>query len=199
MEIKAAILIWYGINGEEYRRRFRLARRNDGETNRALVVRLMEWQAKWLKECHTVEDVMNAVGKEQFLNTLPTVKKWWVLDRKPETCVQAGELADEYEKARRPETEILASYTPKPNLVGSCECQYCGKSGHAEDDCYKRKREESQRSRSTQCYHCKKQGHMSWESPRKSMVCKERMNRRRAGGRPMYKTGKVEVTDIMVS
>ena len=32
--------------------------------------------AKWLKGCHiTVEDVMNAVGKEQFLNTLPTDKK----------------------------------------------------------------------------------------------------------------------------
>ena len=37
---------------------------------------------------------MNAVGKEQFLNTLPTDKKLWVLDRKPETFVQAGELAD---------------------------------------------------------------------------------------------------------
>ena len=55
-------------------------------TNRELAMRLMEWQAKWLKECHTVEDAMNAVGKEQFLNTLPTDKKWWALDRKPETC-----------------------------------------------------------------------------------------------------------------
>ena len=53
------------------------------------------------ERCHTVEDVMNAVGKEQFLNTLPTDKKLWVLERKPETCVQAGELADEYEQARR--------------------------------------------------------------------------------------------------
>ena len=105
--------------------------------NRELAVKLMEWQAKWLKECHTLEDVMNAVGKEQFLNTLPTDKKLWVLDRKPETCVQAGELADEYEQARRTETETLAT---KPNRVGSRECQYCGKSGHAEEDCYKRKR-----------------------------------------------------------
>ena len=56
-------------------------------------------------------------------------------------------MADEYEQARRPETETLASSTPKPNRVSSRECQYCGKSGHAEEDCYKRKREESQRSR----------------------------------------------------
>ena len=114
--------------------------------------------------------------------------------------MQAGELADEYEQARRTETETL---TTKPNRVGSRECQYCGKSGHAEEDCYKRKREESQRGRGTQCYHCKKQGHMSWECPEKSMVCKERMDRRHAGGRPMYmyKTGKVEgqeVADILL-
>eukprot|EP00731_Ephydatia_muelleri_P011503 Em0006g397a len=150
-KIKAAILILYGINDEEYRRRFRSERRKDGETNRELAVRLMEWQAKWLKECQTVEDVLNAVGKEQFLNTLPTDKKLWILERKPETCVKAGELADEYEQARRPEMESLASSTSKPNRVGSRECHYCGKSGHTEEDCYKRKREESQRSRGTQC------------------------------------------------
>ena len=138
-KIKAAILIRYGINDEEYRRRFRSGRRKDGETDRELAVKLMEWQAKWLKECHTVEDVLNAVGKEQFLNTLPTDKKLWVLERKPGTCVQAGELADEYEQARRPEMETLASSTSKPNRVGSRECHYCGKSGHAEEDCYKRK------------------------------------------------------------
>ncbi|KAL5505979.1 hypothetical protein EMCRGX_G007532 [Ephydatia muelleri] len=178
-KIKAAILIRYGINDEEYRRRFRSERRKDGETNRELAVRLMEWQAKWLKE----------------------YKKLWVLERKPETGVKAGELADEYEQARRPEMETLASSTSKPNRVGSRECHYCGKSGHAEEDCYKRKREESQRSRGTQCYRCKKQGHMSWECPEKSMVCKERRDWRRKGGRPMYKTGKVEgqkVTDILL-
>ena len=215
-KIKAAILIRYGINDKEYRRRFRSERRKDGETNRELAVRLMEWQAKWLKECQTVEDVLNAVGKEQFLNTLPTDKKLWVLERKPETCVKAGELADEYEQARWPEMESLASstskpnrvgsrecHTSKPNRVGSRECHYCGKSGHTEEDCYKRKREESQLSRGTQCYHCKKQGHnvMSWECPEKSMVCKERRDWKRKGGRPMYKTGKVEgqkVTDILL-
>ena len=85
--------------------------------------------------------------------------------------MQAGELADEYEQARRPDMETSANSAPKPTRVGPRECQYCGKSGHghAEEDCYKRKREESQRSRGTQC---KKQGHMSRECPERSMVCK---------------------------
>ena len=42
----------------------------------------------------------------------------------------------------------------------------------------------------------KKQGHMSWECSEKSMVCKERMDRRPAGGRPMYKMGKVEGEEV---
>eukprot|EP00731_Ephydatia_muelleri_P007950 Em0004g288a len=166
-KIKAAILIRYGINDEEYRRRFRSERRKDGETNRELAIRSCGYSS----------------------------------ESQEHACVQAGELADEYEQARRPEMETLASSTSKPNRVGSRECHYCGKSGHAEEDCYKRKREESQRSRGIQCYHCKKQGHMSWECPEKSMVCKERMDWRRKGGKPMYKTGKVEgqkVTDILL-
>ena len=114
-KIKAAILIWYWINEEEYRRQFWSARRKNGEMNIELAMTLMEWQANWLKECDTVEDVINAVGKKHFLYTLPTDKKLWVLDRKPETCVQAGELADEYEQTRRTETEALASSMPKPN------------------------------------------------------------------------------------
>ena len=78
-KIEAAILIQYGINEEEYRRRFWSARRKDGETNREVAVGLMEWQAKWRKGCHTVEDVMLWV-KSSFstVNTLPTDKKLWV-------------------------------------------------------------------------------------------------------------------------
>ena len=84
---------------------------------------------------------MNALGKEQFLNTLPSDKKLWVLKPKPKTCVQAGELAKEYEQERQPEMETLANSAPKPTRIGPHECQYYGKSGHAEEGCYKRKRE----------------------------------------------------------
>ena len=85
----------------------------------------------------------------------------------------------------QPETETLANSAPKPTRVGPHECQYYGKSGHAEEGCYKRKREVKEAERGTQCYHCKKQGHMSRKCPERSMVCKERRDRRRTGCRPM--------------
>ena len=47
-KIKVAILIRYGINEEEYRRRFRSAKRKDGEMNRVLPVRLIECMASQL-------------------------------------------------------------------------------------------------------------------------------------------------------
>ena len=96
--IKAAILQRYDINEEAYRRRFRTTARGAGETNREYAVKLMDLQRKWLKEhTTTVEQMQEAIGLEQFLNSLPTEKRVWVYEKKPKTCVEAGELADEYE------------------------------------------------------------------------------------------------------
>ena len=55
--LKAAILTRYDINEEAYRRRFRSASRGRGETNRELAIRMMDLQAKWLRNCKTIEDI----------------------------------------------------------------------------------------------------------------------------------------------
>ena len=78
-KIKTAILQRYDINEESYRWRFRSAARNEGESNRELAVRMMDWQGKWLRECKSMEDIREAVGKEQFLNSLPMDKRLWVV------------------------------------------------------------------------------------------------------------------------
>ena len=74
-ELKRALLTHYDINEETYRRWFTSDSRKEGESNRELALRLMDWQGKWLKECKKVEEVMALVGIEQFLNILPTEKK----------------------------------------------------------------------------------------------------------------------------
>ena len=101
--IKAAI---YDINEEAYRRRFRSAARGAGETNREYAVRLMDLQRKWLKEYTTLEQMQEAIGLEQFLNLLPMEKRLWVYEKEPKTCVEAGELADEYEQVRKQEPGV---------------------------------------------------------------------------------------------
>ena len=68
-------------------------------------MRLMDLQSKWLKTHTTVQGIKEATGVEQFLNGLQVEKRAWVKDKKPTTCIQAGELADEYELARNQNQE----------------------------------------------------------------------------------------------
>ena len=49
--------------------------------------------------------MQEVIGIELFLNTLPMEKKLWVMEKKPGTCIKAGELADEYEQARQQEIQ----------------------------------------------------------------------------------------------
>ena len=73
--VKAAILLRYGVSEESYRRRFWSATRRTGETNHELTLRLMDLQNKWLKSYSNVEAIREAIGIEQFLNTLPLEKR----------------------------------------------------------------------------------------------------------------------------
>eukprot|EP00731_Ephydatia_muelleri_P006651 Em0003g899a len=75
----------------------------------------MDLLQKWLKEHQTVDEIQQVVGMEQFLNTLPLEKRLWVLEKKLKTCIEAGELVDEYERIRLKEptiTEAAAKKSP---------------------------------------------------------------------------------------
>ena len=154
--LKAAILIRYDINEEAYRRRFRSAARGRGETNRELAVRMMDLQAKWLRGCKRVEEIREATGIEQFLSTMGTEKRLWLLEKKPKTCIEAGELADEFEQARKgAPLEQQQGQPPKPK-----KCTYCGKADHSEENCHKKQAEQTGQGQQLTCFRCHKVGHM---------------------------------------
>ena len=72
------------------------------------------------------------MGLEQFLNALPKDKVIWVSEKKPKTYRAAGELADEYEQARKREPGMRSeSNTP----VGKW-CDVCKRSGHSTEECW---------------------------------------------------------------
>ena len=161
-KMKKAILLLYDINEESYQRRFRSAARKEGKSNRELAVQMMDWQGKWLRECKSMEEIREAVGKEQFLNSLPMDKCLWVVERKPKTCIEAGELADEYEQVRKQD----GSMGSKPSMEKTgITCRYCGKLGHIEKECRKKKMDTSQ------CHNCKTFWHHTKHCPGRSLVC----------------------------
>ena len=197
----------YGVNEEAYRRRFRAADRKDGETNRELAVRLLDLQDKWLKKHTTVDAIKQQVALEQFLSTLALEKRAWVRDKKPDTCIAAGELADEYELARKVESQEKPSDQPTKKQASGTQkkwCSYCKISGHIKDDCRKlQAKKEGQlsttkdKSSSEQgkkapikCFNCKQEGHIAVNCPSEpAMLCESRVHSEPGTWR---RSGKVE-------
>eukprot|EP00731_Ephydatia_muelleri_P007554 Em0003g1802a len=99
--VKAAILKRYDINEETYRLRFRSVMKSLDESHREVAVRVKDLAKKLLKEQATAEAVVEVVAQEQLLNTLPSNVRVWVREREPTTCLEAGQLADDYAQARR--------------------------------------------------------------------------------------------------
>ena len=75
--------------------------RKSDESNREMATRVMELVQKGMAECTTVQEVLEMVGTEQLLNSMGEDVRVWVRERKPKTCAGAGELADDYELARK--------------------------------------------------------------------------------------------------
>jgi len=51
----------------------------------------------------------NEAGLEQLLEALPPDMRAWVQDKKPKTCQETGELADEYVQTRQTVTAVGGS------------------------------------------------------------------------------------------
>ena len=130
-ELKAAILRRYNVTGDAYRQRFQTATLNAGEAPRELVTHLGDLAERWMKDCTTVEDIVDRIILEQLLDTLPEHVRLWVRERKPRTSEEAGQLADNYLQARG--TLLPESHGPSP----PGKCPRCCKYGHWARDCQK--------------------------------------------------------------
>ena len=75
-------------------------RKGPGETYREQASKLYDMAKKWLKGCTTVDELLDAVVKEQLVDTMPQALKVWVNEREPSSSKEAGELADSYLQAR---------------------------------------------------------------------------------------------------
>ena len=112
-EVRAAALRRYDISTETYHQRSWEARLKEGETNRELVIRLLDLASKWTKDCSFVRDVVELTVKEQLLDTMPSAVHIWVHEQKPQDSAEAGQLADDYTQA-----QVSGSEQPGSNLKG---------------------------------------------------------------------------------
>ena len=194
--IKAAVLARYDVNEETYHRRFRSATKQRDETYQELSIRLLDLQNKWLRNCTSVKKMAELICLEQFYETLPVEIKTRVRDKKPETCQQAGELADEYVQTRQiSPTPVVHSHNR--SFVSQKRCFSCNQVGHFVKDCpddnSRAEKEESSGSKSVaktksnntvatgrskgeqsnvKCYNCGQRGHISTKCPSAALFCR---------------------------
>ena len=100
------------------------------------------------------------------------------MEKKPETCVAAGELADEYEQARRgPRIDTRSVLDPgrrKPvQFPKTFKCGFCGLKEHTEEECRKKvgtQKEDVGNEGKIRCYRCKKRAHIEQMSGKGSII-----------------------------
>ena len=197
--VKAAILRRYNINEETYRKRFRALKFKHGQSPTELVTRLSDIAGKWLKDCKTVEDIKDAVVKEQLLSALPDDVRVWVSERKPNTSTEAGQLAEDYLQART-SNALLKTERQPPG-----PCPRCSEHGHWARHCPNNPRQESSAGKmqplrpsptpsgynryrrntapkptdlkprafldGVKCYNCNEKGHLASNCPQKALFC----------------------------
>ena len=157
-----------------------------------MAIRLNDMVKKWMTDCETVEAVLEKLVVEQLLNAMQADQKVWVSERKPKTGEAAGELADDYTRAREYEGTTRGSLGDKKNRSGDSKirCHTCGKEGHVARNCFRRteakqnaglavKKENEKRDNTSlkkvKCYNCGGFGHYSTTCPEKSLYCREGM------------------------
>ena len=92
--VKDAVFHRYNIKEETYRQRFRSRRKGTGETYQEQVSRLLDVAKKWLKECTTVDELLDDIIKEQLVDNLLSLQ----------------DLGQRTSQAKRPESGLTATY-----------------------------------------------------------------------------------------
>ena len=140
-----------------------------------------------MKRCETLEDLMETLVTEQVVETLQPDIRVWVRERKPQTGVEAGQLADDHLEAPSAfkhvyvPTVVQAMATPHsgsadvtmtnhehPVVPSTRKCFGCGEVGHIRSTCPKPIKQHGDKGilkDEHKCFGCGEKGHFASSCP----------------------------------
>lgn len=158
--IKTALLKRYDMTEDGFRRKFRTAKLDSGETHTQFAQRLANYLDRWVQLSQTnktYEHLCDLLLKEQLLNAVDNELALFLRERCPKTVDDMAVLAEKYREARHGWTSkrpVPTTYgKPRPNQGEGSEksdmqvskpkfkpmseriCFACNKKGHLARDC----------------------------------------------------------------
>ena len=103
-QLQSALLAAYELTPEHYRKKFREIRKCDSENYTDFAFKMQNYFKRWLQSVNSydnVERLRQTFLMEQFLETVTTELKIWLVDQKPKTIDEMGKLADQYVALRK--------------------------------------------------------------------------------------------------
>ncbi|XP_076442803.1 uncharacterized protein LOC143281478 [Babylonia areolata] len=157
--LRAALMKRFNLTADGYRRKFREARKETGETFEQFIVRLDGYFQKWAslsnKDVNKVEDLKDLIIAEQFMETLSTDLAIRVRERQPANVQEAARAADVVVEAKKSTRKVQMSGTSSSSSKGQGNDKVKdSKSVGLESDSLRVAREKGL------CFKCKKPGHM---------------------------------------
>ena len=139
--LKDALLKRYLLSADGFKKRFRSAKPELGETPSQFLTRLDNYLERWIelaKVTKCYEGLKTLIVQEQYLSTCPKEMAMHMKEGKPKTLTELGDVAENYVEAHA--TDIVFGLNPKIPKFRSAQstprrCFRCGQTGHVSFQC----------------------------------------------------------------
>ena len=114
---KDALLKRYQLSADGFKKRFRSAKPEVGETPSQFLTRLDNYLERWIELAKVTKSCegLTLIVQEQYLSTCPKEMAMRLKEGKPKTITELGDVAENYVEAHA--TDIVFGLDPKATKV----------------------------------------------------------------------------------